>query len=151
MARLRVNGYVYDLALEPDTPLLWALRDVLGLTGAKYGCGIGQCGACTVLVNGEATLSCVTPISLIEGAEVTTIEALAAAPNHPVLAAWIARDVPQCGYCQTGQIMAATALLSKTPHPTDEDIDSAMINICRCGTYADIRAAIHHAASLREG
>ena len=151
MPTLRVNSRSYELDVEPETPLLWALRDTIGLTGTKYGCGIAQCGACTVHVNGAATRSCVTTIAMVGGSEVTTIEGLVAQPNHPVLDAWIALDVPQCGYCQTGQIMAAAALLSHQPDLSDADIDREMINICRCGTYADIRAAIHRAARAMKG
>lgn len=130
----------------PDTPLLWVLRDSLGLTGTKFGCGIAQCGACTVHVNGVATRSCVTPVSAVAGRRVTTIEGLSANRTHRVQKAWIAEDVPQCGYCQSGQIMAATALLAQNRNPSDADIDTAMTNICRCGTYPQIRAAIHRAA-----
>jgi isoquinoline 1-oxidoreductase alpha subunit len=143
---LNINGKPVQVDSGPDTPLLWVLRDELLLTGTKYGCGIAQCGACTVHVNGEATRSCVTPISAVTGAKITTIEGLGG--NHPIQAAWIARDVPQCGYCQSGQIMSATALLAAKPKPTDADIDAAMSgNICRCGAYQRIRAAIHDAAN----
>jgi aerobic-type carbon monoxide dehydrogenase small subunit (CoxS/CutS family) len=132
--------------VAPDTPLLWVLRDTLGLTGTKFGCGIAQCGACTVLLDGEAMRSCVVPVSAAAGKRVTTIEGLSRNRSHPVQQAWIAEDVPQCGYCQSGQILAAVALLDDHPHPTDADIDAAMTNICRCGTYQRIRAAIHRAA-----
>ena len=142
---LTINGTPRTVHAEPDTPLLWVLRDELRLTGTKYGCGIAQCGACTVHLNGEATRSCITPISEVGAAQVTTIEGLGGA--HPVQAAWVAHDVPQCGYCQSGQIMSAAALLKKTPQPDDAAIDDAMSgNICRCGTYQRIRAAIKTAA-----
>jgi aerobic-type carbon monoxide dehydrogenase small subunit (CoxS/CutS family) len=145
--RLKVNGRQYSIQVLPDTPLLWALRDNLGLTGTKFGCGIGLCGACTVHVNGEATRSCITPVSSVVGKSITTIEGLSADGSHPVQKAWIAADVPQCGYCHPGQIMSAAALLAKKPSPTDADIDAAMAgNICRCGTYQRIRRAIHRAA-----
>jgi isoquinoline 1-oxidoreductase alpha subunit len=127
-------------------PLLWVLRDVLGLTGAKYGCGMALCGACTVHLDGEAVRSCVLPVAAVMGKQIRTIEGLSANGNHPVQQAWIAQQVPQCGYCQPGMIMAAAALLAKTPQPTDTDIDTAITNICRCGTYARIRTAIHAAA-----
>jgi isoquinoline 1-oxidoreductase subunit alpha len=141
-----LNGRTRIVQDPPDTPLLWVLRDTLGMTGTKFGCGIAQCGACTVHVNGIPTRSCVLPISSVAGKRVATIEGLSANRSHAVQRAWIAEDVPQCGYCQSGQIMAAAALLAKTPHPTDADIDNAMTNICRCGTYPRIRAAIHRAA-----
>jgi isoquinoline 1-oxidoreductase subunit alpha len=141
-----VNGKRQSVDVAPDTPLLWVLRDNLGLTGTKFGCGIAQCGSCTVHLDGAPTRSCVIPISTVEGKRVTTIEGLSRDRSHPVQQAWIAEDVPQCGYCQSGQIMAAVALLDKTPKPTDADIDAAMTNICRCGTYQRIRAAIHRAA-----
>lgn len=141
-----VNGTRHSVDVAPDTPLLWVLRDNLGLTGTKFGCGIAECGACTVHVDGVATRSCVVPISTVAGKRVTTIEGLSRDRSHPVQRAWIAEDVPQCGYCQSGQIMAAVALLEATPKPSDADIDAAMTNICRCGTYLRIRAAIHHAA-----
>jgi isoquinoline 1-oxidoreductase alpha subunit len=146
--KLRINNVLTSVDLPPDTPLLWALRDTLDLKGAKYGCGIGACGACTVLVDGRATRSCMTPISAVVGASITTIEGLSPDGTHPVQAAWEQLDVPQCGYCQAGQILAAAALLSHTPHPTDAQIDAAMSNnLCRCGTYPRIRQAIHQAAS----
>ncbi len=148
MIRLQVNGKEHRLEVEADTPLLWVLRDNLGLTGTKYGCGIALCGACTVQVNGEPVRSCVTPVSAVEGKRITTIEGLSAHGEHPVQKAWIALNVPQCGYCQSGQIMAAAALLAKTPRPTDAQIDDEMSPIlCRCGTYQRIRAAIHRAAN----
>jgi isoquinoline 1-oxidoreductase subunit alpha len=147
---LRVNGTPRTVDVDDETPLLWVLRDVIGLTGTKFGCGIGQCGACTVHLNGVATRACTTPVSRVAGRAITTIEGLSADGSHPVQRAWMAQDVPQCGYCQSGQVMAAAALLARTPKPTDEDIDDAMVgNICRCGTYDRIRQAIHHAA--REG
>ena len=141
-----VNGKRKTVDVTPDTPLLWVLRDDLGLTGTKFGCGIAQCGACTVHLDGVATRTCVLPVSSVAGKRVTTIEGLSRNRSHPVQRAWIAADVPQCGYCQSGQIMAAAALLTKIPHPTDADIDTAMTNICRCGTYQRIRDAIHLAA-----
>jgi aerobic-type carbon monoxide dehydrogenase small subunit (CoxS/CutS family) len=141
-----VNGRRQSVDVLPDTPLLWVLRDNLGLTGTKFGCGIAQCGACTVHVDGAATRSCVTPITAVAGKDVTTIEGLSRDRSHAVQRAWIAEDVPQCGYCQSGQIMAAAALLAAHPRPSDADIDAAMTNICRCGTYQRIRAAIHRAA-----
>jgi isoquinoline 1-oxidoreductase alpha subunit len=142
---LNINGKSVTVDAAPDTPLLWVLRDEVGLTGAKYGCGIAQCGACTVHMNGTAIRSCQTPISALEGAKITTIEGLEGL--HPLQAAWVEADVPQCGYCQSGQIMSAAALLATTPHPTDADIDAAMNgNICRCGCYQRIRAAIKVAA-----
>ncbi len=145
--KLEVNGRAVTVEAEPDTPLLWVLRDELHMTGTKFGCGMAQCGACTVHINGQATRSCVTPVSAVAGMKITTIEGLGGA--HPVQAAWEALDVPQCGYCQSGQIMSAAALLSTKPKPTDEDIDAAMRgNICRCGTYQRIRAAIKQAAGL---
>jgi isoquinoline 1-oxidoreductase alpha subunit len=141
-----VNGARHSVDVAPDTPLLWVLRDDLGLTGTKFGCGIAECGACTVHVDGVATRSCVVAINTVAGKHVTTIEGLSRDRSHPVQRAWIAEDVPQCGYCQSGQIMAAAALLATTPKPSDADIDGAMTNICRCGTYQRIRAAIHRAA-----
>ena len=145
---LLVNNIQYAVDVEPDTPLLWVLRDSIGLTGTKYGCGIGQCGACTVMVNGNAVRSCSLPVSRAMGTKITTIEGLSAASSHPVQKAWAELDVPQCGYCQSGQIMAAAALLRKNPKPSDGDIDAAMTNICRCGTYQRIRAAVHMAADM---
>ena len=147
MARLNVNGSVREIDAEDDTPLLWALREQLGLTGTKYGCGIAACGACTVHIDGVPTRSCVRPISSIGANEkIVTIEGLSPNGSHPVQRAWVALDVPQCGYCQSGQVMAAAALLKSKPRPTDADIDEAMGNICRCGTYNRIRAAIHAVA-----
>ena len=147
MIALSVNGKTYNLDVEDDTPLLWALRDTIGLTGTKYGCGIAQCGACTVLIDGVPTRSCQAPVGSLAGRAVTTIEALAQNGRlHPVQQAWIDLDVPQCGYCQSGMIMAAVALLRGKPKPTDADIDAAITNICRCGTYQRVRAAIHAAA-----
>ena len=143
MARLNVNGAVRDFQAEDDTPLLWVLREQLGLTGSKYGCGIAQCGACTVHIDGVPTRSCVRPVaSLGANEKVVTIEGLSPNGSHPVQKAWVALDVPQCGFCQSGMIMAAAALLKAKPQPTDADIDEAMTNICRCGTYNRIRAAI---------
>ncbi len=147
MIKLNVNGRAVTINATPDTPLLWALRDHLKLHGTKFGCGMALCGACTVHVNGEPIRSCVTPISSVAGKRVTTIEGIAANGLHPVQKAWIEHDVPQCGYCQSGQIMSAVALLAKNKKPTDADIDNAMSgNICRCGTYQRMRAAIHSAA-----
>jgi isoquinoline 1-oxidoreductase subunit alpha len=144
--RLNINGEEHSIDVDPDMPLLWVLRDTLGLTGTKFGCGIGQCGACTVHIDGQATRSCITPASAVGDSKVTTIEGLQRDGDHPVQQAWIALDVPQCGYCQPGMMMAAAALLKSTPHPTDSDIDQGITNICRCGTYARIRQAIHAAA-----
>jgi aerobic-type carbon monoxide dehydrogenase small subunit (CoxS/CutS family) len=147
MIPLIVNGKSYDVEAPPETPLLWVIRENIGLTGTKYGCGRGLCGACTVHVNGQAVRSCVTPVSSVAGKEITTIEGLSPDGSHPVQVAWIADDVPQCGYCQPGQIMAAAALLAKKPNPSDAEIDTAMTGIlCRCGTYQRIRRAIHRAA-----
>ena len=144
---LTVNGRTHQVNVEPDTPLLWVLRDTLALTGTKYGCGIAQCGACTVHVGGRPVRSCVTPVSTIGARSVRTIEGLSTDATHRVQKAWIAEEVPQCGYCQSGQIMSAAALLESKPHPSDEDIDDAMSgNICRCGTYDRIRRAVHRAA-----
>ena len=144
--RLNINGTAREVDATADMPLLWVLRDVLGLTGTKFGCGMAQCGACTVHLDGTATRSCILPVSAVAGKRVTTIEGLSANRAHKVQRAWIAEDVPQCGYCQSGQIMAAAALLAQKPKPSDGDIDAAMTNICRCGTYQRIRAAIHRAA-----
>ena len=141
-----LNGQSTTVDVIADMPLLWVLRDSLAMTGTKFGCGIGQCGACTVHLDGVATRSCGVPASAVAGRRVTTIEGLSANRDHAVQRAWIAEDVPQCGYCQSGQIMAAAALLAKTPNPSDADIDAAMTNICRCGTYQRIRRAIHRAA-----
>ena len=145
---LNVNGRSHDVDLDDDTPLLWVLRDELGMTGTKFGCGIAQCGACTVHVNGQAMRSCSVPVGTVGGAEVVTIEGLSHDSKHPVQQAWLAEDVPQCGYCQSGQIMAAVAFLKTTPKPTDADIDANITNICRCGTYERIRRAIHRASAL---
>ena len=146
---IKVNGQDRSLDVEPDTPLLWALRDTLGLTGTKFGCGISACGACTVHLNGRAVRSCTLPISLADGGTVTTIEGLAVDGTlHTVQQAWIAHQVPQCGYCQSGIIMAVVALLDRSPNPTDDEIDGGITNICRCGTFARVRRAIH---SLAEG
>ncbi len=146
MISLIVNGKEHSVDASPDMPLLWVLRDVLGLSGTKYGCGMALCGACTIHLDGEATRSCVLPVSAAVGKKVVTIEGLSAKEPHPIQKAWIANQVPQCGYCQSGMIMAATALLKKNPKPTDADIDGEITNICRCGTYTRIRAAIHAAA-----
>ena len=147
MATLNINGKVQDVQVEADTPLLWVLREQVGLTGTKYGCGVAQCGACSVHINGEVRRSCVTPVGSVKaGDRIVTIEGLSATSSHPVQKAWAELDVPQCGYCQSGQIMAAAALLAKTAKPTDKDIDAAMTNICRCGTYQRIREAVHMAA-----
>jgi aerobic-type carbon monoxide dehydrogenase small subunit (CoxS/CutS family) len=152
MIKLSVNGKETEVDVDPDTPLLWVLRDTLGLTGTKYGCGAALCGACTVHVDGEPVRSCRTPLSAVGSRKVTTIEGLSSDRSHPVQTAWIELDVPQCGYCQSGQIMSATALLARNPQPSDADIDAAMSgNICRCGTYQRIRAAIHRAAQLKAG
>ena len=146
MIVLTVNGVRHELDIEEDTPLLWAIRDALELTGTKFGCGVGACGACTVLVDGELARSCLLPVSAVAGRAVMTIEGLSRDKSHPVQQAWLAESVPQCGYCQSGQILAAVSLLKRTPHPTDADIDAAMTNICRCGTYNRMRKAIHAAA-----
>jgi isoquinoline 1-oxidoreductase alpha subunit len=152
MISLTINGTPHRLDVEPDMPLLWALRDELGLTGTKFGCGIAQCGACTVHVDGVAMRSCSVPVGSLDNAHVTTIEGLAEAGRlHPVQAAWIAHDVPQCGYCQSGQIMAVAAFLKEHPTPTDAEIDENLTNICRCGTYPRLRAAIHTAAASLKG
>jgi isoquinoline 1-oxidoreductase alpha subunit len=148
MIVLSINGKVHEVDVEPDTPLLWVLRDTIGLTGTKYGCGIAQCGACTVHLDGVATRSCQVPAGTVGDRSITTIEALAQNDKlHPVQQAWLDLDVPQCGYCQSGMIMAVAALLKENPRPTDADIDAAITNICRCGTYQRIRAAIHAAAA----
>jgi isoquinoline 1-oxidoreductase alpha subunit len=147
MAKLNINGKVHDVQAEADTPLLWVIREQVGLTGTKFGCGIAQCGACSVHINGELARSCVMPLSAVkESDRIVTIEGLSPNASHPVQKAWQEIDVPQCGYCQSGQIMAAVSLLAKTPKPTNAQIDTAMTNICRCGTYQRIRAAIHTAA-----
>ena len=150
MARLNINGKSVDLQVDGDTPLLWAIREQAGLTGTKYGCGVGQCGACSIHINGEVQRSCAITVKDVKaGDKIVTIEGLSAATTHPVQKAWAAVDVPQCGYCQSGQIMTAAALLAKKPKPTDADIDAAMTNICRCGTYQRIRQAVHMAAGLK--
>ena len=146
MTKLNVNGHVYTLDVEPDMPLLWALRDELKLAGTKYGCGIAACGACTVHVDGEPVRSCVTTVASVAASKIVTIEGLAQHGLTPLQQAWLEHDVPQCGYCQTGMLMAASALLAKTPKPTDADIDAAVTNLCRCGTYGRVRKAIHAAA-----
>ena len=152
MVSLTVNGKPEQLDVEPDMPLLWAIREKLALTGTKYACGIAQCGACTVHLDGQPVRSCVTPVSAAAGRRVTTIEGLSASGDHPVQKAWMEVDVPQCGFCQSGQIMSAAALLASKSSPTDADIDAGMAgNICRCGTYQRIRAAIHQAAALAKG
>jgi aerobic-type carbon monoxide dehydrogenase small subunit (CoxS/CutS family) len=149
MISITVNGKAYEIEAPGSTPLLWVIRDNLGLTGTKYGCGVSRCGACTVHVNGQAIRSCVTTVSSVVGKEVVTIEGLSADNSHPVQRAWIEDDVPQCGYCHSGQIMSAAALLARIPSPTDADIDEAMAgNLCRCGTYQRIRRAIHRAAAI---
>lgn len=149
MVTLKVNKKNYTIDVDPDTPLLWVLREKLGLTGTKYGCGLSLCGSCTVLANGEAIRSCSTPVKSMQGKEITTIEGLSAGTDHPLQKAWISEEVPQCGYCQSGQIMAAAALLAKNPKPSDTDIDSAMSGIlCRCGTYQRIRRAIYRAVAM---
>jgi isoquinoline 1-oxidoreductase subunit alpha len=148
MITLKVNGQTHQVDAEPDTPLLWVLRDSIGMTGTKYGCGIAYCGACTVHLDGVALRSCQMPVGDVGDAEVTTIEGLSADSSHPVQQAWREIDVPQCGYCQSGQIMAVAALLAENPEPTDAEIDQQLTNICRCGTYARIRMAIHRAAEI---
>jgi len=151
MIDLHINGTSRQVDVDPDMPLLWVLRDELGLTGTKYGCGMALCGACTVHLDGAAVRSCSTPVSVAAGKKITTIEGLSADGSHPLQKAWVAHQVPQCGYCQSGQIMQAASLLAKTPSPTDAEIDSAMAgNVCRCGTYLRVRAAIHTAAG-KEG
>ena len=151
MVSISVNGRRHDVDVDPSTPLLWVLRDSLNLTGTKYGCGIAECGACTVHIGGIATRSCVTPVAVVGGQEVTTIEGLSEGGLQPLQEAWLELDVVQCGYCQSGQIMSAAALLAKVPNPTDRDIEEAMSgNICRCGVYHRIRSAIKHAASVRQ-
>ena len=150
MIRFTVNGRPQEVNVEPEMPLLWVLRDELDIKGPKFGCGIGQCGACTVHVNGEPARSCTLPVSALAGKRVVTIEGIAQGGRlHPVQQAWIEHQVPQCGYCQSGQILAAVALLRKYPHPTDRQIDEAMTNLCRCGTYARVRSAIHAAAAKK--
>jgi isoquinoline 1-oxidoreductase alpha subunit len=152
MIQLNINGKSHQVDVEPDTPLLWVIREQVGLTGTKYGCGVAQCGACSVHINGEVQRSCSIPVSSVKPTDkIVTIEGLSATSSHPVQKAWAEVDVPQCGYCQSGQIMAAAALLGKKPQPTDKDIDEAMTNICRCGTYQRIRAAVHVAAGTAKG
>jgi isoquinoline 1-oxidoreductase subunit alpha len=146
MVNMKINGIPHQLDVEDETPLLWVIREEIGLTGTKYGCGIAACGACTVHVNGEAVRSCVVPVGTIADAEVTTIEGLSPDSSHPVQQAWLAEEVPQCGYCQSGQIMAVSAFLKSNPKPTDADIDANLTNICRCGTYERLRRAVHRAA-----
>ena len=149
MAKLNINGKAYDVKVEDSTPLLWVIREQVGLTGTKYGCGVAQCGACSVHINGEVRRSCSIPVGEIKpGDRIVTIEGLSATSSHPVQKAWAELDVPQCGYCQSGQIMAAAALLRKNPKPSDADIDAAMTNICRCGTYQRVRAGVHRAADM---
>jgi isoquinoline 1-oxidoreductase alpha subunit len=151
MARLNINGAVREVEVEPDTPLLWVIREQVGLTGTKYGCGVAQCGACTVHVDGQAVRSCSLPVSAFNADQkIVTIEGLSPDASHPVQKAWLELDVPQCGYCQSGQIMAAAALLAQKPKPTDDDINTDITNICRCGTYNRIRAAIKLAAESGE-
>jgi len=147
MIKLSVNGKVHSLDVDPTTPLLWVIREQVGLTGTKYGCGVAQCGSCTVLMDGEAIRSCSIPVSAAQGKKIETVESLAKGGKlSKVQQAWVDHQAPQCGYCQTGMVMAATALLRKTPKPTDADIDAAITNICRCGTFQEVRAAIHAAA-----
>ena len=152
MAKLNINGQVQDVQVEPDMPLLWVIREHVGLTGTKFGCGIAQCGACSVHINGEVQRSCSIPVSSVKPTDkIVTIEGLSPNSSHPVQEAWLALDVPQCGYCQSGQIMAAAALLKRNPKPSDKDIEEAMTNICRCGTYQRIREAVHMAAGTTVG
>lgn len=151
MTTLNVNQKSYEINVDPDMPLLWVIREVIGLTGTKYGCGVAQCGACTVHLNGEAVRSCVTKVSRAEGQKITTIEGLSENNNHALQKAWQEIDVPQCGYCHSGQLMSAAVLLRENPNPTDKDIDDAMAgNLCRCGTYLRIRKAIHRAAEMQQ-
>jgi isoquinoline 1-oxidoreductase alpha subunit len=150
MITLNINKKTYNVEVDPEMPLLWVLRDVIGLVGTKYGCGVAQCGACMVHLDGEAVFSCVTKVKRAQGGKITTIEGLSEKNDHPLQKAWIELDVPQCGYCQSGQIMAAAVLLRENPNPSDEDIDAAMAgNLCRCGTYLRIRKAIHLAAEIQ--
>jgi len=148
MVNIIVNGTSREVDVEGDTPLLWVLREELGLTGTKFGCGIAECGACTVHVNGEAIRSCSVPVSTVAGRQITTIEGLSPDSKHPVQQAWLTEQVPQCGYCQSGQIMATVAFLKNTPNPTDADINAGLTNICRCGTYERLRRAVHRAAAM---
>jgi aerobic-type carbon monoxide dehydrogenase small subunit (CoxS/CutS family) len=150
MVILNVNGTDHSVDIEADTPLLWVLRDEIALTGTKFGCGLGLCGACTVLLDGRPTRSCVVPVSAVSGQSIVTIEGLSKDKSHPVQRAWIEENVPQCGYCQSGMILATVALLNHKPNPTDHDIDTAVTNICRCGTYNRVRKAIHRAARMQE-
>jgi isoquinoline 1-oxidoreductase alpha subunit len=147
MISLNINGQVHQVEVDPETPLLWVIREWIGMTGTKFGCGIAQCGACSVHIDGAVMRSCSIPVGSIADSKITTIEGISADNSHPVQVAWLAHEVPQCGYCQSGQIMAAVALLNEKPKPTDADIDEAMTNICRCGTYGRIRTAIHAAAA----
>jgi isoquinoline 1-oxidoreductase subunit alpha len=150
MVRLTINGKTHDIDVDPNTPLLWVIREQVGLTGTKYGCGVAQCGACTVHLNGAAVRSCMMPVGSVVGQKITTIEGLAKGKTlTKVQAAWVKHEVPQCGYCQCGMIMAASALLAAKPNPTDADIDAAVTNICRCGTFQEVRAAIHDAAKAK--
>jgi isoquinoline 1-oxidoreductase alpha subunit len=149
MFNLTINGEEHSVDVDADTPLLWVLRDEVGLTGTKFGCGVGVCGACSVLLNGEITRTCVLTVGAVAGRSIMTIEGLSPDGSHPVQKAWIAESVPQCGYCQSGMVLAAVALLKRTPRPSDAEIDSAMTNICRCGTYNRVRKAIHRAAGER--
>ena len=148
MVNINVNGTSHEIDVEEDTPLLWVLREEIGLTGTKFGCGIAQCGACTVHVDGQAIRSCSVPVGTVQGMQITTIEGLSSDSTHPVQQAWLVEQVPQCGYCQSGQIMAAAAFLEANPNPTDADIDANITNICRCGTYERLRRAMHRAAAL---
>jgi isoquinoline 1-oxidoreductase alpha subunit len=149
--KLNINGSEHQVEVDPQTPLLWVLRDYLGLTGTKFGCGIAQCGACTVHIDGSATRSCRVPVEAVAGMPITTIEGLSPQSNHPLQKLWVEMNVPQCGYCQAGMLMAAAALLKQNPKPTDDDIDASVTNICRCGTYPRVRAAIHQAAAMMSG
>jgi aerobic-type carbon monoxide dehydrogenase small subunit (CoxS/CutS family) len=151
MIVLKVNGSEHSVEVDADTPLLWVLRDELGLTGSKFGCGMGLCGACTVLLDGKPARSCVVPVSKVSGHSILTIEGLSKDKSHPVQKAWVAESVPQCGYCQSGMILATVALLGTKPDPTDEEIDTAITNVCRCGTYNRVRRAIHRAAAQMQG
>jgi isoquinoline 1-oxidoreductase alpha subunit len=150
MLTLNINGADHSVEVEGDTPLLWVLRDEVGLTGTKFGCGMGLCGACTVLLDGRPTRSCVVPVSAVSSQAIVTIEGLSKDKSHPVQRAWVAENVPQCGYCQSGMILSTVALLKNKPKPTDHDIDMAVTNICRCGTYNRVRRAIHRAAEMQE-
>jgi len=151
MVNIKVNGTSHQIDVEENTPLLWVLREEIGLTGTKFGCGIAECGACTVHIDGEAMRSCSIPVSVAVGKEITTIEGLSSDSSHPVQQAWLTEQVPQCGYCQSGQIMATVAFLTTNPNPTDADIDANLTNICRCGTYERLRRAVHRAAALIRG